>query len=1124
MRQQGGVTGKRERTCAWGMNAFKLAEIGGPATREVPRVRVDLVGSLRVAPEAVAEAASEAVAVAVAEAEAEAEGAPGGEEVAVGTPVVEEVRSRGDDGGVGEVRRAGGGGQGIRLAIEVEDMEQLVRRAFERALGGAGAVVSGEASFFEVGGDVAKVLALMEGMKEGVLGDLGCGGMPLGAFLKVPTSRAAALYLYERQRHGSEARGDEAVEAEARRVLRPLMESDGEWDVGLSPGAQRGGSAGLPGPVATDVGEAEMPKAGQAGAWRVDGVLVTGASSVVGSQALLRLLGISGGGEDGARRRRGPVWVLVRRGGNHGDEGGMEEAMDRLMRRLRERRLVAEQGARALEEAAAQGWLCAVYGDLGAPHLGLAPKEFNRMADGCRVILHAATRVNQLLPYGSLRACSVVGVRELVRLACSPWRSASMGFVHVGVDTSLSARVACEDHLHVSREPWQIEGGYAQCRSVAECFLQQAARRGLRVSALRAENLGPSIAAGRVHDEDIRVSILAVSIHIGALPTDWELRWSPADECVRHAVGAVDALLGSGTVEDTLVGTCTLPVVTATGNAIQVALLKAASLDLKLLPTSEWMARLHQLHAHLQPGKRLHWHVAELVAVVAAYGVDHALDVGASRTEDVAFSDAHLPLIRIALDRALHDISSDGGIHVMKAMDPMLNASPQYRELSGRAAAGGGAITLVLDAEDLGLDSTAGGPEGESASAGGGEPTLVTPLRTAKADSATEALESERAAKADLEGRVDSLTGELEVALNAIRSLGVVNSGLESDVDAFKSQAQSLSVEVKRLESLRGDMLIEVNALRAEVEEANRSLGGLAVREETLKEDLGDLANRFRDLQASKDAVEAAQLSTDAKNEFLRTQLETYRKQASEHKRAKDELAAYNDSLVAKFEPAIASAEAEIVRLKRKLSESDMRYEALRAEAASNDEAHRTQVLALTAELDGLKVAKGAVEVELAAAKSDLSAADVEVSAARAELALRMESDAKYEEGWQAMRAEQEEFDLARNEFVFVKRTLERDISELRRALESEESELWKEIERLRAALAAAEACNGATYAVGQAEGVREATTATSGAPLAWPVSASPQPPTAHESPSESILYRPTFHAREFVDSAVKYF
>ena len=95
-------------------------------------------------------------------------------------------------------------------------------------------------------------------------------------------------------------------------------------------------------------------------------------------------------------------------------------------------------------------------------------------------------------------------------------------------------------------------------------------------------------------------------------------------------------------------------------------------------------------------------------------------------------------------------------------------------------------------------------------------------------------------------------------------------------------------------------------------------------------------------------------------------------------------------------------------------------------------------------------------------------------------------------------------------------------------AIASEDSELWKEIDWLRGALAAAHARNGVMVCDGPgrvAEDVSEArtaTTATSGAPLAWPVSVPPQPPSAHESPSESILHRPTFHAKKFVlDSAV---
>ena len=1019
-----------------------LNEIG---RGEIPRVRVNLVGP------AVDSTSPELVT----------------EEVKDGTSMGTSSSSHGEDS------------SGIKVGLEVEDLEQLVRRAFEKVVGSSSfssslssSSSSRDVSFFDVGGDVVNVHEVIEVMRDRGL------EVPMATFLRAPTVGVMARYLYEKQRGvGGE---EKVVEAEVRRTVGRQMDMDEEWDVGVGP--RNSGQA-----LAEDAQERRGDGDG--------GVLVTGATGLVGSQVLLCLL---------ARGRR--VTALVRRT-RRDSSGGSERALDALVRRLKERKLVDASGVGVIEDAAQRKGLECVYGDLGSLNLGMeSAEEFQRVADECRVIVSAAAQVSHVLPYGSLRACNVVGIRELLRLACSPWSSGAMSIVHVGMDSPMSRELSfAEEDL------WRIGCGHSQSRYVAERILERARERGIRIVSHRVENLGPSVSAGRVASKrDMKVSILAACVHLGALPSDWVMRWSPADECVSRIVDAVDNALCSGGVSGSDPScNAPIPTVCATADIIREALLKAASLDLKLLPTGEWLERLRLLRSRVKPDKRLYAHVAGILAAVAAIGVDCVLDAGVvTREADVAFehNDTHLALIRITVDAAQHDISLDGGIHGIKAMDPTRSAEPTPLREEPTVSATFTVAPHSEDAEraDDGVDvAHSEHAEGPTAAA-----AAAASAAAAADESRREELETLRSANVSLEAKASQLENQLEVALNAIRSLGVVNAGLEGDVGAARSQAQSLADENKRLETLRGDLEAEMRGLQAQVNESNMSLGGLAVREQTLKEEMRDLTNRFRDLEASRDAVEASQLSTDAKNEFLREQLETFRLQVASEKRAKEHLAEVNDGLMSKFEPAIASAEAEIERLRRKLAESDARFEVAEKEAAAKEAAHRVATEALAAELDALKLAKGAVEAELEGARTNLAAAEVESAASKSELEERAKSDAQLEEEWHTLRVEREEFDAARAEFVFVKRSLEHDVAELRHALESEESELWKEIERLRGALASATSSNAATSA---SKGMSAA--------LATPMtrgSLGQSPGVDFDSPAESILYRPTFHAREY--------
>jgi myxalamid-type nonribosomal peptide synthetase MxaA len=236
-------------------------------------------------------------------------------------------------------------------------------------------------------------------------------------------------------------------------------------------------------------------------------VLLTGATGFLGIAVLHELL---------MRTAIRDIVCLVR-------APGEAEARGRLLRRLDAYDPEASVHATRIQVIA---------GDVSTPAFGLSDAMFASLARRIDTIVHAAARINLLLPYRVLRATNVLGTREVLRLAAASEGATLHHLSSVavfgasppspGVELLETMCVPCRD---------DVTSGYAQSKWVAEQLVDAAASQGLTATIIRPGLITGHSATGAWPRQDAFSLLLTACLHLGVapdagpgvsmLPVDW---------------------------------------------------------------------------------------------------------------------------------------------------------------------------------------------------------------------------------------------------------------------------------------------------------------------------------------------------------------------------------------------------------------------------------------------------------------------------------------------------------------------------------------------------------------------------------------------------------------------------
>ncbi|MCM6773586.1 thioester reductase domain-containing protein [Nocardia sp. CDC159] len=173
----------------------------------------------------------------------------------------------------------------------------------------------------------------------------------------------------------------------------------------------------------------------------------------------------------------------------------------------------------------AAGTLQVLAGDIGAANLGLAEREWRRLAEGVDLIVHPAALVNHVLPYEQLFGPNVVGTAEIIRLALTARRKPVTYLSTVAVADQISPEKFTEDgDIRVLSPERVLDGryanGYGNSKWAGEVLLREAHELcGLPVAVFRSDMiLAHSRFAGQVNVADMFTRLVLSLLATGVAP------------------------------------------------------------------------------------------------------------------------------------------------------------------------------------------------------------------------------------------------------------------------------------------------------------------------------------------------------------------------------------------------------------------------------------------------------------------------------------------------------------------------------------------------------------------------------------------------------------------------------
>ncbi|WP_336053090.1 non-ribosomal peptide synthetase [Streptomyces sp. CA2R101] len=185
-----------------------------------------------------------------------------------------------------------------------------------------------------------------------------------------------------------------------------------------------------------------------------------------------------------------------------------------------------------------------VHGDLARPSLGLSEDAFDHLARTVGAVHHVGAAVNLVSSYGQLKAATVDGTAEILRLAA---RHRTVPVHHVstvGVYAGRSPHPIGPEHP--TGPPEALEHGYTQSKWVAEGLVEQARRRGLPVTMYRPTRIAGHSRTGACQTSDYLWLILKGCIQARTAPAqvDTAFDLAPVDY-VADAMVALSLLPGT---------------------------------------------------------------------------------------------------------------------------------------------------------------------------------------------------------------------------------------------------------------------------------------------------------------------------------------------------------------------------------------------------------------------------------------------------------------------------------------------------------------------------------------------------------------------------------------------------
>ncbi|WP_216215149.1 adenylyl-sulfate kinase [Amycolatopsis aidingensis] len=237
-------------------------------------------------------------------------------------------------------------------------------------------------------------------------------------------------------------------------------------------------------------------------------VLLTGATGFVGGQLLHDLL----------RGTDAVVHCLVR-------AEDRAAAQARIMANLRAYRLWAPELAHRV---------VAVPGDLGAPRLGLAESEYQRLAAVVDTVLHNGAMVNLVREYAAHRAANVSGTTEILRLASTGHTKP----VHFVSTLTVLPDGGVEAPAPATSRP---DDGYSQSKLVGEWLMDAAAERGLPVAVYRLGEVMPHTRHGVPSRDGLIDLLVRACVRAGVtFRSEVALDYLPVDHASELVLAAVN--------------------------------------------------------------------------------------------------------------------------------------------------------------------------------------------------------------------------------------------------------------------------------------------------------------------------------------------------------------------------------------------------------------------------------------------------------------------------------------------------------------------------------------------------------------------------------------------------------
>jgi len=239
------------------------------------------------------------------------------------------------------------------------------------------------------------------------------------------------------------------------------------------------------------------PTAALAPVDRPTSIFLTGATGFLGAFLLQELLD----------QTEANVFCLVR-------SPDMESATQRLQNNLKTYDLWQESyGSRIVP----------ILGDLAQPKLGIAPPQYEQLAERMDVIYHNGALLNYVYPYAKFKPINVSGTQEVLRLACQRKRKPVHHVSSVAVFESsayYNQRITETDPVDRYED---IFLGYSQSKWVSEKLVQIAGQRGLPVTIYRPPLVSGHSRTGVWNTDGFLCRMIQGCIQMGCIMADLDL-------------------------------------------------------------------------------------------------------------------------------------------------------------------------------------------------------------------------------------------------------------------------------------------------------------------------------------------------------------------------------------------------------------------------------------------------------------------------------------------------------------------------------------------------------------------------------------------------------------------------